>query len=209
MKDVGLYPTPAARHPALKPRSDGSLTDHGPSPVSHNAFTYLSVRRAVSSRGFLCTRTQHVSPSTARWPSRSTKLLQRLAYDDTDTVLQVGGLRPDLNGSGERTGRQKKPQMINMSEAVCVADDFVEYVLQHACREAYEDQVLLFKRKLPAARCRWEMLGMIGDTGRPPRDEEPDDDDEEAPETPLDEPAPTPVQDPPAEPDKRPYTVRH
>jgi hypothetical protein len=44
---------------------------------------------------------------------------------------------------------------------------------------------------------------------RPPRHEdESDRDDDEAPETPLDEPDPTPVQDPPAQPDKRPYTVR-
>jgi hypothetical protein len=43
---------------------------------------------------------------------------------------------------------------------------------------------------------------------RPPRSEEdPDEDDDEAPETPLDEPAPTSVQDPPAEPDPHPYTV--
>lgn len=32
-------------------------------------------------------------------------------------------------------------------------------------------------------------------------------DDDDAPETPLDEPAPMPVQDPPNEPDKHPYTV--
>jgi general stress protein YciG len=32
--------------------------------------------------------------------------------------------------------------------------------------------------------------------------------DEEAPETPTDEPRPTPVQDPPAEPDPTPYVVR-
>ena len=46
------------------------------------------------------------------------------------------------------------------------------------------------------------------DDWRPPRPEEdPDKDDDEAPETPLDEPAPMPIQDPPAEPDTRPYTV--
>ena len=47
------------------------------------------------------------------------------------------------------------------------------------------------------------------DDGPPPRrKEEPDDaGDEEAPETPLDEPAPMPIQDPPAEPDPHPYTV--
>jgi hypothetical protein len=38
--------------------------------------------------------------------------------------------------------------------------------------------------------------------------DEDDDDDDEAPETPLDEPSPIPVQDPPAEPDQHPYTVR-
>jgi hypothetical protein len=38
---------------------------------------------------------------------------------------------------------------------------------------------------------------------RPPQD----DDADEAPETPLDEPPPPRVQDPPAEPDKRPYVV--
>ena len=39
----------------------------------------------------------------------------------------------------------------------------------------------------------------------PPRpQEEPD----EAPETPIDDPAPVPVQDPPAEPDQPPYVVR-
>jgi hypothetical protein len=35
-----------------------------------------------------------------------------------------------------------------------------------------------------------------------------DDDADEAPETPLDEPAPMPVQDPPADPDKGPYTMK-
>jgi hypothetical protein len=34
-----------------------------------------------------------------------------------------------------------------------------------------------------------------------------DEDDDEAPETPTDEPAPAPVQDPPAEPDPAPYVV--
>jgi hypothetical protein len=38
-------------------------------------------------------------------------------------------------------------------------------------------------------------------------DEPEGDDDDEAPETPLDEPRPTPVQDPPAEPDPQPYVV--
>ena len=38
-------------------------------------------------------------------------------------------------------------------------------------------------------------------------DDDDDDDDDEAPETPTDEPSPTPVQDPPDEPDKGPYTV--
>ena len=37
----------------------------------------------------------------------------------------------------------------------------------------------------------------------PPNDEE-----EEAPETPTDEPKPMPVQDPPSEPDQHPYVVR-
>jgi hypothetical protein len=32
-------------------------------------------------------------------------------------------------------------------------------------------------------------------------------DDDEAPETPTDEPTPAPVQDPPAEPDQTPYVV--
>ena len=42
----------------------------------------------------------------------------------------------------------------------------------------------------------------------PGRQDEPDDEDDEAPETPLDEPAPMPIQDPPAEPDPHPLTVR-
>jgi hypothetical protein len=36
---------------------------------------------------------------------------------------------------------------------------------------------------------------------------DPQDDEDEAPETPLDEPSPLPVQDPPTEPDPRPYVV--
>ena len=41
-----------------------------------------------------------------------------------------------------------------------------------------------------------------------PHDEHDEHDDEdEAPETPLDEPRPLPVQDPPHEPDQRPYVV--
>jgi hypothetical protein len=35
-----------------------------------------------------------------------------------------------------------------------------------------------------------------------------DEEDDEAPETPTDEPSPTPVQDPPAEPDPAPYVVQ-
>ena len=42
----------------------------------------------------------------------------------------------------------------------------------------------------------------------PGREDEPDDDDDEAPETPLDEPEPMPIQDPPAEPDPHPLTVQ-
>jgi len=42
------------------------------------------------------------------------------------------------------------------------------------------------------------------DDERPQRPEDP----REAPETPTDEPKPTPVQDPPAEPGKSPYVVR-
>ena len=38
-------------------------------------------------------------------------------------------------------------------------------------------------------------------------DDPDDDDDDEAPETPLDEPTPPRVQDPPAEPDPKPYVV--
>ena len=45
---------------------------------------------------------------------------------------------------------------------------------------------------------------MIPDDERPRPQDEPD----EAPETPTDEPQPVPVQDPPAEPDPTPYVVR-
>lgn len=48
----------------------------------------------------------------------------------------------------------------------------------------------------------------IQDDPRPPgHEDDPEDDDDEAPETPLDEPPPKPIQDPPPEPDKGPYTV--
>jgi hypothetical protein len=46
------------------------------------------------------------------------------------------------------------------------------------------------------------MFDVKHDDERPPADEP------EAPETPSDEPKPTPVQDPPAEPGKAPYVVR-
>ncbi len=45
---------------------------------------------------------------------------------------------------------------------------------------------------------------MQHDDERPRPQEDPD----EAPETPTDEPSPVPVQDPPAEPDTPPYVVR-
>jgi hypothetical protein len=57
---------------------------------------------------------------------------------------------------------------------------------------------------------KWTEDRSMREDRRPPRrEEDPDDDDDEAPETPLDEPTPPPVQDPPNEPDKRPYTVQH
>jgi len=51
---------------------------------------------------------------------------------------------------------------------------------------------------------RGDVNNMQHDDERPPRPEDP----QEAPETPTDEPKPTPVQDPPAEPGKSPYVVR-
>jgi general stress protein YciG len=51
---------------------------------------------------------------------------------------------------------------------------------------------------------RGDVENMQHDDERPRRPEDP----QEAPETPTDEPKPTPVQDPPAEPGKSPYVVR-
>jgi hypothetical protein len=64
----------------------------------------------------------------------------------------------------------------------------------------YEDRV-----KCADEICRAQWARSKDD---PSRKDEPDDDDDEAPETPLDEPAPTPIQDPPAEPDPHPYTAQ-
>ena len=63
---------------------------------------------------------------------------------------------------------------------------------------------LIKRPRVAACVERGDVKDMQHDDERPHRPEDP----EEAPETPTDEPKPTPVQDPPAEPGKSPYVVR-